>query len=128
MNKFKNEEEYVIGKIGGEKSKKQTLASLFSDKKDSEIPSELNSNLVITPQKSKYTLSSVFPNEKIQDEVFEVLDQMEKEKYYERLGIPLDSQEDVSWERLIELDEEMRREQKPKRGKFLSKIIKRRGV
>lgn len=116
-----NKNDYVIGVIKKADTKKQTLASFLSSKE--ELISEEKEIKRFT-----YTFDSVFPNKEIRDEVLEVLDQMEKEKYYKRLGIPLDSQEDVSWERLIELDEEMRREQKPKRGKFLSKIIKRRGV
>lgn len=126
MNQFKKEDECVIGIIGGEKSKKQTLASFLSDKKDDDIPTEINSDLIDSSQKPKYTLSPVFPNEEVQEIVMKEIDRLNKIEAYKRLGISIDSCNDISWERIIELEQKKAEQQKPK-NKFLAKI-RRRGV
>lgn len=112
------DEGLIVGVIKKESHKKQTLVSFLAGE-------EKVTAKEMEGVKPKYVFSSVFPNEEVRDEVYEILKQLEKEKYYEILGIPLDSQEDVSLDRLRELVEEQEKQKKPKKGKFLSKIIRR---
>lgn len=113
-------DDYIIGEIRREEPKKQTLVSFLSGKEnvDETAPVEI--------KKVTYTLDSVFPNEEILDIVLDEIDRNNREIAYRRLGIPTDCCNEISWEKLVALEEEMRQQQSFK-NKLLAKI-KRRGV
>lgn len=107
-----------LGKLGNQSnSRKCTLASISSSPQREEVNS-----------KPTYIFDSVFSNEEVAQEVMEEIDRNNKIRLCERLGIPLESVDDISWDRLILIALSNKKEPQQKRkGKFLEKI-KGKGV
>lgn len=88
------------------------------------LDKEMQGNNILAVTASGNTLGSVFPSKEIQDIALAEVDRCNKRNLCDELGIVYENIDDVSWKEIIDIIE---KEKKPKKGKFLSKVI-RRGV